>query len=42
MATRAAHHPKRPRAIINIVEPLGIPAHDQIIVGKNGHASWEA
>jgi len=30
------------RAIIDIVEPLGISVHDQIIVGKDGHASLEA
>jgi DNA repair protein RadC len=30
------------RAIIDIAEPLGISVHDEIIVGKNGHASLEA
>jgi DNA repair protein RadC len=27
------------RAIVQITPPLGISVHDQIIVGKNGHAS---
>jgi DNA repair protein RadC len=30
------------RAITDIAEPLGISVRDQIIVGKNGHASLEA
>jgi DNA repair protein RadC len=27
------------KAIVDIAAPLGNPAHDHIIVGKNGHAS---
>jgi DNA repair protein RadC len=27
------------RAIVDIAQPLGIAAHDHIIVGTNGHAS---
>src|SRR5216683_2145889 len=27
------------KAIIDIATPLGISVHDQIVVGKNGHAS---
>jgi hypothetical protein len=27
------------KVIIDIAAPLGIPVHDHIIVGKNGHAS---
>ena len=29
------------KAIIDIASPLGISVHDQIIVGKNGHASMK-
>jgi DNA repair protein RadC len=27
------------KQIVDIAKPLGIAIHDQIIVGKNGHAS---
>lgn len=26
-------------AIVRIATPLGIPVHDRIVAGKNGHAS---
>jgi len=29
------------KAIVDIAAPLGISVHDQIIVGKNGHAMFE-
>jgi proteasome lid subunit RPN8/RPN11 len=29
------------KAIVEIARPLGIAVHDHIIVGKNGHASFE-
>jgi DNA repair protein RadC len=29
------------KAIVDIAAPLGISVHDQIIVGKSGHASMK-
>ena len=29
------------KAIVQIATPLGISAHDHIIIGKNGHASFK-
>jgi DNA repair protein RadC len=29
------------QAIIEVARPLGISVHDHIIVGKEGHASFE-
>jgi len=28
------------QAIVNVAKPLGIAAHDHLIVGRNGHASF--
>lgn len=37
--TEPAGHIRMTQAIVETAKPLGISVHDQIIVGKEGHAS---